>query len=222
MRRCLTLAALCLLPLAGPAQEVRDASTFATWRAANEAVVVAFETELAKSGLSDVVELGQLLRSASDWQTCRAAAYAVAPPEQWPAVISVLRLLKELTQRGLLGQGGFQVHSGYRDAALNECAGGAPRSAHLKSFAIDLTPLGNEDLTQKLCGFWQEEGRAWNMGLSRYPSGRIHIDTAGYRTWGADHSGKSTACSAAARSAGQDSAPVPPVPPVPPAPLAPP
>jgi len=219
MRRGLMLAALCLLPLAAPAQEVRDASTFATWRAANAPVVLAFETELAKSGLSDVIELGQLLRSASAWQECRAAAYAVAPPEQWPAVISVLRLLKELSGRGLLGQGGFQVHSGYRDAALNECAGGAPRSAHLKSFAIDLTPLGNEDLTQKLCGFWHEEGRAWNMGLSRYPSGRIHIDTAGYRTWGADLSGKSTACSAAARSAGQDSAPVPPVTP---APLAPP
>jgi len=66
--------------------------------------------------------------------------------------------------------------------------------------------LGNEDMMQKLCGFWQEEGRAWNLGLMRYPSGRIHIDTVGYRTWGADHSGKSTAC-----IAGPPSPPVPPV-----------
>jgi hypothetical protein len=38
------------------------------------------------------------------------------------------------------------------------------------------------------------QGKDWNMGFSRYPSGRIHIDTAGYRTWGYDHTGKSAVC----------------------------
>jgi hypothetical protein len=37
------------------------------------------------------------------------------------------------------------------------------------------------------------------MGLSRYPSGRVHIDTAGFRTWGVDQTGKSTACSITAQ-----------------------
>ena len=77
---------------------------------------------------------------------------------------------------------------------LAACAGGAARSAHMRSFALDFTPMDESDITQKLCDFWRAEGKNWNMGLSRYPSGRIHIDTAGFRTWGVNKNGATPTC----------------------------
>ena len=40
---------------------------------------------------------------------------------------------------------------------------------------------------QKVHSFWRAQGKGWNMGLSRYPSGRIHVDRTGWRTWGEDY-----------------------------------
>jgi uncharacterized protein YcbK (DUF882 family) len=168
---------------------------FAAWKQQNADAVAEFHSHLATLELHTVVELVQLLRSASSWQECSAEPYAVPPREQWQSVESVLRLLKELTEKQILGS--FVVHSAYRNQDLNKCAGGASGSAHLRSFAIDLTPTGSEDVTAKLCSFWREQGRTWRMGFSRYPSGRLHIDTSGYRTWGSDHTGRSAVCSAA-------------------------
>ena len=107
---------------------------------------------------------------------------ALPPEPQWPSVVQVLRLLQALREAAVLGP--IQVHSGYRDEALNRCAGGAARSAHRLAFAIDFMPLAGPDPTPALCAFWREQGPAWRMGLGRYPSGRIHIDTLGHRQWG--------------------------------------
>lgn len=196
-----TLALAAALAAALPAlpafaQEVRTAESFAAWRAGHEAEVAAFTDHLKQAGVAEVAALHQLLRSASDWQPCAAEPYAVPPADQWPAVLAVLKLLQTLNQHGVLGP--FEVFSGYRGPELNKCAGGAPRSAHLRAFAVDLRPVDGAEPGPMLCTFWREQGRAWNMGLSRYPSGRIHIDTAGYRTWGADHTGSSAFCAAAA------------------------
>jgi uncharacterized protein YcbK (DUF882 family) len=90
----------------------------------------------------------------------------------------------------------FEVHSGYRHRELNRCAGGAARSAHLLAFAIDITTQTPPDARQRLCDFWLAHGRSWNMGLGHYPSGRMHIDTHGYRSWGADGSAQSAVCRA--------------------------
>ena len=193
--RSLVASVLLLVALCASAQETRDDATFAAWKQQNAAAVSEFHAHLATLELHTVVELAQLLRSASSWQECSAEPYAVPPQEQWQSVESVLRLLKELTEKQILGS--FVVHSAYRNQDLNKCAGGAPGSAHLRSFAVDLTPTGSEDVTAKLCSFWREQGRTWRMGFSRYPSGRLHIDTSGYRTWGSDHTGRSAVCSAA-------------------------
>lgn len=194
MRPC---AAICIAALLASscAQLPQEGQTFEQWRMANEAEVSAFESHLDRAGLLGVFPMNQLLRSATSWQTCRESPYAVPPSEQWPAVASVLRLIGELRATGAIGQ--IEMHSGYRNKALNLCAGGATRSAHLLSFAIDFTASSSEDPTARLCEFWRTKGRAWNMGLSRYPSGRIHIDTAGFRTWGSDHTGASAVCGAA-------------------------
>jgi hypothetical protein len=101
-------------------------------------------------------------------------------------------LIKTLDEQGILRQ--FEVVSAYRDPSLNACAGGAPSSAHMRAFAVDLLLPAWAD-PNPLCRFWQQHGQAWNMGLGRYPSGRIHIDTAGYRTWGGDGGAGSSFCS---------------------------
>jgi len=191
----LVASVLLFVALAASAQETRDAASFSLWRAKHVAAVEAFETHLRSIDLHKVVVLHELLRSASSWEECKSEPYAVPPPEQWASVTTVLRLLKELVERQVLGE--FVVHSAYRGPELNKCAGGVPASAHLRSFAVDLTPIGPEDRTAMLCGFWREHGQGWRMGFSRYPTGRLHIDTSGYRTWGSDHTGKSAVCSAA-------------------------
>ena len=178
------------LPVLVCGQETRTEAMFAQWRVSNQADVDLFADYLQAQSLSGVIALHQLLRSASSWRQCNAEPFAVPPQEQWAEVVSVLRLVKELVTRGILGR--FEVHSAYRNAELNECAGGAAGSAHLRTFAVDLVPLEGIDPSPLLCRFWSEHGRSWNMGLGRYPSGRIHIDTSGYRTWGADHNARCT------------------------------
>lgn len=175
------------------AQEVRTPESFQAWRAGYEGAVAAFEAVLAAQGLGEVAPLHQLLRTASDWQRCESAPYALPPEPQWPAVLSTLRLLRTLRAEGVLGP--FEIHSTHRDAALNACAGGAARSTHLVWFAVDLSPLEDTPrIARRLCDFWAQHGAAWQMGLSRYPSGRIHIDTWRHRTWGADHTSRSAFC----------------------------
>lgn len=166
--------------------------SFNEWRSHHAQEVALLEQHLIEQDITHVLPLQQLLRSASDWSNCSEEAYAVPPPQQWDSLVMVLRLVGALRVAGIMGE--IEVHSGYRNSRLNSCAGGAARSAHMRSFALDFTPVNDADLTQKLCAFWRAEGKNWNMGLSRYSTGRIHIDTAGFRSWGVDRDGKSTAC----------------------------
>lgn len=168
----------------------RDAVLFTLWRDGHAEKVDAFEHFLVQAQVAGIVPTYQLLRSASMWKECHADPFEVPPPALWPRVRDVLRLVRELQQRGVLPA--VEVVSAYRDPRLNRCAGGAPRSAHLK-FAIDIAPLTPAD-GDRLCRFWRKEGRAWDMGVSRYPSGRVHIDRNGWRTWGASHKRASSYC----------------------------
>jgi hypothetical protein len=189
----LVASLLCLTCLIGCAVAPRGPLAFAAWRAGQAPAVDALARHLGEQGVADVLPLHQLLRSATSWQACAAEPFALPPPEQWPAVVQVLRLLQALQAAGVVGRA-LEIHSGYRGPALNTCAQGAAGSAHLRGFALDFTPVDGLDPTERLCAFWRDQGRTWRMGLSRYPSGRIHIDTAGYRTWGADHTGRTGVC----------------------------
>ncbi len=179
-----------------PAQdgETRTLQSYEQWRATTSAPVGAFETALREQGLDGQVPMHELLRTASDWSICKASPYDVPPEAQWPAAFSVLRLLKTLREQGVLNR--ITVYSSYRNAELNACAQGAKGSAHLRAYAIDFRPIDDEQAGRRLCAFWQTKGRELKMGLSRYPSGRIHIDTFGWRTWGADHTGATAFCAA--------------------------
>ena len=183
-----TAIAVLLVSSAVQADE-RDEWLFAQWTADHQTRPL--REMLVEARLYGVVPIHQLLRSASDWRQCHAEPFAVPPQAQWPQVRSTLRLLDLLRDERVLGV--FEVVSAYRNPALNRCAGGAANSAHTRAFAVDLL-LAHAADAQGLCRFWQRYGEAWNMGLGRYPSGRIHIDTAGYRTWGAASGSDSSYC----------------------------
>ncbi len=167
----------------------RGPARFNEWAASHSERISAFQRYLQRRDVGEVVPMWQLLRTATDWQRCGAEPFGIAPEPQWPAVADTLDLLKALKTQRVLGE--FEVASAWRDETLNRCAGGSTRSAHVRSFAVDLLPGGSVD---GLCRFWKEQGQAWRMGLSRYPSGRVHLDTAGYRTWGEDYSQRTSFC----------------------------
>ena len=195
LRRYVFLVAVLLLTTSCSTTKLAPYN-FSLWKFWHQGEVENFTQYLESQGTAGVLPISQLLRSASSWEQCHAEPFAVPPHQQWEAVASVLKLLQFLESSGVLS-GHIVVYSGYRNPTLNACAGGAVRSAHARSFALDIRVLGSVGQAEALCNFWRTKGKEWNMGFSIYPSGRIHIDTAGYRTWGYDHTGKSAVCSAA-------------------------
>ena len=192
------LARIALLPClwlplswgAAAATPPDDAAEFERWRSVHS--IADFEQYLASWGVNGVLPTRHLLRTATDWQRCGGPRFEIPPRDHWPHVKQVLALVAELKKRRILKD--VEGASAYRNPTLNACAGGAPRSSHTRSFAIDLTGAPGQIDMEGLCSFWRVEGRWWHMGLSRYPSGRIHLDTSGWRTWGADHTGRSAVC----------------------------
>ena len=95
--------------------------------------------------------------------------------------------------------GEVEALSGYRNPALNQCAGGAKESAHRRFYALDLTPLraiGREGMIRSLCAIHRFRGRAYDIGLGFYSGRRFHIDGKGFRKWGANGKGESSPCNA--------------------------
>jgi len=184
------LIVLALLSVQACAADERDEALFVQWFGHHD--TTGFERFLVRRHVDTVVPLYQLLRTASDWQACHAPPFAVPPASHWPAVELTLRLLDTLRRQGVLTQ--FEVVSAYRDKRLNACAGGAAHSAHVQAFAVDLEFPAGSEAPRRLCDFWKQQGGEWALGLSRYPSGRVHLDTTGYRTWGEDYSARTSYC----------------------------
>jgi len=194
MIRLPLLLAAALLASGGAHAQLQDDRTealFLQWLPMQKREVEALELYLVRNKVADVAPTWQLLRTASMWKECEGPPFQVPPAAQWPEVVKVLALLQELRRTSVLGP--FSVVSAYRDPQLNRCAHGSPRSSHMTAFAVDIVPLSPND-DQRLCGFWRTQGQRWDMGLSRYPSGRIHVDRTGWRTWGSDYKLRSSFC----------------------------
>lgn len=181
-----------LLPVLGP----RDDELFAAWRAgAASADVAAIEAYLVREGVGDVLPLVDLLRSDARWRSCpEAQPFAVPPRAQWPAMVPTLRYVRDHVVPAV---GPVRVVSGYRDPVSNVCFKGASASRHLRFAALDLTPvrpLDRDALIAALCPLHTRNGARHQVGLGIYKVTRFHIDTAGYRRWGADYRGASSPC----------------------------
>lgn len=176
----------------------RSETDFNTWRLHHEAEISVLKKKLDDSGVSAVRPLNQILRSASDWKKCGADAYSVPPAVTHLSVVQTLKLIQQLEAAGAISPTA-EIVSGYRPPALAKCASSTVSSAHTTRFAADL--VGSESQAKALCTFWKREGARWKMGLSKYPSGRIHIDVTGYRTWGADCTCETSYCQPCKKSA---------------------
>jgi uncharacterized protein YcbK (DUF882 family) len=162
-----------------------------------------YEKFLEKNNVGNIIPSYELLRTARDWEKCGSSEYMVPNRELWPNQVPTLRVFKYLIASNILTD--FTVTSVYRDLPLNKCAGGANSSRHLFNSAIDFrigpaVPKAEdyayiENTKYHLCQFWRQYGQSLNMGLGLYSTGQIHIDTAGFRTWGPNLSRTSSMCS---------------------------
>lgn len=183
-------------------QKISD--TYPIWisQPINQQKVNAYKAFLSRKGLAHYIPDDEFFQSARDWQKCSMSEFDVPPQEIWGNIVPTLHILKLLIEHNILDQ--FTVTSVYRNFNLNRCAQGADTSRHIFNAAMDFR-IGTEQPDQiehmqiqetkkKLCQFWLEQGEMLNMGLGIYSSGQIHLDSAGYRTWGPDHRRQSSPC----------------------------
>jgi len=168
----------------------------------NQQKVKIYKDFLQQQHLSNIVPDFELFQTARDWQKCNTQAFEIPPQEIWPNIILTLQILKQLVDNKILDD--FTVTTVYRNFNLNHCAGGANSSKHVFNAALDFRigpaqPSQDDQLIiqqtkDKICKFWVDHGEKLNRRLRVYASGQIHIDSAGYRTWGIDHRNSSSPC----------------------------
>ena len=155
----------------------------APWRAAQ---VKSFNDYLNASQVGGVVPTWQLLRTATSWQECGGQPFENPPTEEWPHIVQTLRYVHDYVIPEL---GPVEPVSGYRNPSLNQCAGGAPESAHKLYSAIDMVPLRpitRETMMRTLCAGHSQHGAPYNAGLGFYAFMRFHVDSMKYRRWNMD------------------------------------
>jgi len=193
MRRLFLLPAV-LLSIAActPAPPPDAGQRYDAWRRGADSEALAdYERVLAQAGVGEAVPMSALLRTSRRWRACDAPEFQLPPREHAAAIVPTLRLVAQLERQGIV-QGG-NVRSGYRSTAVNDCAGGSRRSRHLFNNALDFD-LADDSRVAALCDFWRRQGPSLAMGLGFYTPTRIHIDTAGHRTWGSDHRRGTSLC----------------------------
>lgn len=148
--------------------------------------VKAFNDYLTQWGVAGILPTWQLLRTATAWEHCGAQPFEVPPTAEWPHIVQTLRYIRDYV---IPTVGPVEPVSGYRNPALNVCAGGAPESAHMHYSAVDLVPLKpvtRVELMRELCEVHGRRGLDYGVGLGFYAFLRFHVDTTKYRRWNMD------------------------------------
>jgi hypothetical protein len=197
------LAALLVVLLATPsaAQERAEGQSKADYLAwlsrdpGARAQVLSFKSFLEAADVDGVVPTWQLVRTASAWRDCGGPRFEVAPAGEWVHIADTLRFVKAEVEPVI---GDVQPVSGFRNAELNACAGGAKASAHRHFYALDLVPvdedLARAALVRDVCRIHDNAGRDFGIGLGFYSGMRFHLDSKGFRRWGANGSGATSPC----------------------------
>jgi hypothetical protein len=155
----------------------------APWRTAQ---VKAFNDYLVSNQVAGILPTWTLLRTATSWQECGGQPFEVPPADEWGHMVQTLRYVRDYVVPAI---GPVEAVSVYRNPQLNQCAGGAPESAHKQDSAIDMVPLKPIDrvtLMRTLCGLHSQHGAAYNAGLGFYAYLRFHIDSTKFRRWNMD------------------------------------
>jgi hypothetical protein len=172
--------------------------SFDDWLAAapgRQAEVTAFEHYLDRADVGGVLASEDLLRNASSWKACGLSyPWSLPPRRLWPHVVPTIEFIRDAVVPAI---GPVNVESGWREPKLNQCAHGAPKSAHALFYALDLVPreaITRRELIATVCRLHAREGEAYNVGLGFYDGVRFHIDTKLFRRWGSDNHGKTSPC----------------------------
>jgi hypothetical protein len=173
--------------------------------------VLSFEAWQDAAGVKSVLPTWQLIRTASMWRECNGPPFEVPPFRLWPGMVKTLRFIRDHVRPAV---GPVEAVSGYRNPALNVCAHGSERSAHLDFFALDLIPLQpttRRQLFERLCPMHDRWGPEAGVGLGFYTFQRFHIDTRSFRRWGsAGAAGNESPCDVLARGEDPEAPPLPP------------
>jgi hypothetical protein len=182
----------------GLAAEGQSADGFRAWIAgsgANRDNVSAFGSFLASEGVGSVIPLWELTRTSSSWRECGAEPFEAPPRDKWDHIVTTLKFVRDDVVPAV---GQVEAVSGYRNAKLNACSDGAPKSAHREFFALDLTPVNaavdRDDMIRSVCAAHARDGRAYKAGLGFYTGRRFHVDSHGFRKWGANGKGATSPC----------------------------
>src|SRR5262249_4308685 len=156
---------LWLVPAEAGASTVAPSDSFDRWRDAapsRGAEVRAFEAFLAQQGVAGTLPVQEILRNDTDWSVCHMdAPYSLAARAYWPHIVNTLRYIHDEIIPAI---GPVRVASGYRDAGLNRCAGGAAHSAHAQFYALDLMParaMERGELIAEVCANHARHGAAY-------------------------------------------------------------
>ena len=178
-----------------PGQTAEDFEAWAKRTPANVQALGAFRDYLAAQGLETVVPMWQLIRTSSSWRECGAQPFEVPPPDKWARIVKTLKFVRDDV---IPSVGEVETLSAYRNGDLNACSNGAPKSAHREFFALDLTPvnknLERETMIRSVCQAHARDGQEYNVGLGFYTGRRFHVDSSGFRKWGANGKGATSPC----------------------------
>lgn len=169
-----------------------DAQRYALWERKHAADITEYQAFLDHNEVGDIIPLSQLLKSARDWKKCKAQPFTMPPKALWPNIVPTLQIVKKFKSEGVLINP--VAASVYRDPVLNACAGGSPNSKHMQLNAIDFDIDATPESLETLCNAWKTLGPELKLGLGFYTPTRIHLDTLGFRSWGSDHTYKTSLC----------------------------
>jgi hypothetical protein len=195
----LALAMLVSSPATASAPaEGQSRADYLAWLARDpgaRAQVLSFKSYLAAAKVEQVLPTWQLVRTASMWRECNGPRFEVAPFAEWQHIAGTLQFVKNHVEPVI---GDVEAVSGFRNAELNSCSGGAKASAHRHFFALDLVPA-NEDLTRSamvrsICKIHEWRGADYDVGLGFYSGNRFHVDSKGFRKWGSNGRGDTSPC----------------------------
>jgi hypothetical protein len=133
--------------LASAPVEGQNRADYLAWLARDpgaRAQVLSFKSYLQAAKVEQVLPTWQLVRTASMWRECNGPRFEVAPFAEWQHIAGTLQFVKNHVEPVI---GDVEAVSGFRNAELNSCSGGAKASAHRHFFALDLVPA-NEDLSR--------------------------------------------------------------------------
>jgi hypothetical protein len=195
----LALTALMATPsLASSLPEGQTKADYLAWLARDagaRAEVLSFKSFLDAARVDDVIPTWQLVRTASKWRECEGPRFEVAPMGEWTHIAETLKFVKVHVEPVI---GDVEAVSGFRNAELNQCSGGAKASAHRHFFALDLIPanddLGRSEMIRSICKVHDFRGQDYGIGLGFYNGNRFHVDSKGFRRWGADGKGATSPC----------------------------